>query len=156
MEWWNYSWCQGMSFYALSKRNKTKMFVTGSTYIRSTMLTVRTVPSSRAWASRHGLGQKGLLECSRITHLILRIKKMKLIFKATRVSERYVSRENVPKDLKKSFQVRTSLYPWKWNLTAVWKGEEIFLNFVWLKKKKKKKLVRFTDLGVRIAVGFSP
>lgn len=44
MEWWNYSWCQGMRFfYALSKQNKT-IPVSGITDTESTTLTTQTAP----------------------------------------------------------------------------------------------------------------
>lgn len=43
MEWWNYSWCQGMRFFLClikTKQNKT-ILVSGSTYTESTMLITR-------------------------------------------------------------------------------------------------------------------
>lgn len=90
-----------VSFMPYQNKTKKKILVTGSTYPRSTMLTVRTVPSSsRLLGSRDRVNYTGPTKCLRIISLILRIKKWNQLLKTSKISRGYTINQKVPKIFK--------------------------------------------------------
>lgn len=103
MEWWNYSWCQGMSFfYALSKQNKTKKFLLLAAHIHE-------APCSQSrlyhlhqglWVAEIAWATSGPRNAFSIVNLILRIKKQNWLWRHPESQKAMSLTKRYPKDSK--------------------------------------------------------